>query len=59
MKYRIELLLNGFYSLFDYECKWGGLYNSDGSFRGGNTFKIKHLNEIASFDSATKEWVLR
>jgi hypothetical protein len=58
MRYRIELLPNGLYSLFDYKCKWSGVYNSDGSFRGGNTFKIKHLNEIASFDSVTREWVL-
>jgi len=37
MRYRVELLQNGLIRVFDYACKWAGLYNPDGTRRGFGT----------------------
>lgn len=39
----VTKLPNGFYRLFVYGPNWSGLYNEDGSFRGGNTLDIRRL----------------
>lgn len=50
MRYRIEKLDNGFFRVYDYVCKYDGLYNTDGTRRSGSTILSRGqvLNAIAN-----------